>query len=114
MISSRPKPLTLGRQSPVKGLMTVCLAALAQDSRAIVCMADKALSYGDYIQWDSDSSKMIPLEPSGSLVMFSGAEKGMSRVLAELLETEGACGYGKMETRGWAETRYKSALDQII
>jgi hypothetical protein len=33
--------------------MTVCLAAFAQNHQAIVCIADKGLSYGDHIQWDS-------------------------------------------------------------
>jgi len=94
--------------------MTVCIAALAANSTAIVCIADKALSYADYIQWDSDSSKMIDLAPSGSLVMFSGAEKGLSRVLAEMLETEGACGNGKKETRQWCESKYKTASEEII
>ena len=47
--------------------MTVCVAALAADFNAVVCVADKALSYGEYIQWDSDSSKIVKINPSGTL-----------------------------------------------
>ncbi len=62
--------------------MTVCVAALAVKNMAIVCVADKALSYGDHIQWDSDSTKIIKLNPSGISVMFSGTEESTSKILA--------------------------------
>src|SRR6266849_5632180 len=65
--------------------MTICVAALAADFEAIVCMADKALTYGDYIQWDSDSSKIIKVNPSGTLMMFSGEEEPSSKVLAKFI-----------------------------
>src|SRR6202021_4285077 len=65
--------------------MTVCVAALAADFRAIVCLADKALSYGAYIQWDSDSSKIIKVNPSGTLLLFSGEEEPSSKVLAKFI-----------------------------
>ena len=65
--------------------MTVCVAALAADSQAIVCVADKALTYGDRIQWDSDSSKILKINPSGTLALISGDEEPISRVLANLI-----------------------------
>jgi hypothetical protein len=34
--------------------MTICAAALAAKSKAIVCVADKAITYGDVISWESD------------------------------------------------------------
>jgi hypothetical protein len=94
--------------------MTICIAALAADSKAIVCVADKALSYGEEIQWDSDSAKMIYLEPANSIVMFSGDESGISSVLSTFLETEGECGFGKTKTRKWCEQKYKEALDETL
>ncbi len=94
--------------------MTVCIGALAADSKAIVCVADKALTYGEYIQWDADSTKMIPLTPGGTMLMFSGNEEGCSRVLGNILETEEEIGAGKTHTRVWLETRYKEALEELI
>jgi hypothetical protein len=41
--------------------MTICCAAFGDNSKAIVCIADKGISYGDTIQWDSDSSKIFPI-----------------------------------------------------
>jgi len=65
--------------------MTVCIAALAADFEAVVCVSDKALSYGDYIQWDSDSSKIIKINPSGTLMLFSGGEESSSKVLGKFI-----------------------------
>lgn len=65
--------------------MTVCIAALAADFGAVVRVSDKALSYGDYIQWDSDSSKIIKINPSGTLMLFSGGEESSSKVLGKFI-----------------------------
>jgi len=45
--------------------MTICAAALAAKSRAIVCVADKAISYGDVVSWESDVTKIVPLAHPG-------------------------------------------------
>lgn len=94
--------------------MTVCIAALAADSKAIVCVADKALTYGGYIQWDADSAKMIPLNPSGTLLMFSGDEEGTSRILGAILASEMEIGAGKAHSKAWLEKNYKEALEELI
>ncbi len=65
--------------------MTVCLAALAAESKALVCVADGALTYGDRIQWDADIGKMYTVNPSGLLVMMSDEGNG-SRVISKLFE----------------------------
>ncbi len=64
--------------------MTVCIGALAADSKAIVCVADKALTYGERIQWDADSTKIIQLEPGAPVVLMSGGEEESSRVIRSL------------------------------
>ena len=61
--------------------MTVCAAALAANSRAIVCVADKAISYGEYIQCDSDSSKMVRLDSDKCVALFAGGERDISEVI---------------------------------
>ncbi len=95
--------------------MTVCLAAVAADMKAIVCMADKALSYfGGYVQWDADSSKITRLNPSGSLVMVSDEGNG-PRVLAKLFEKGGVVGGNKRsESAAVCEEQYRSAVDDLV
>jgi hypothetical protein len=65
-------------------LVTVCIAALAGHGRTIVCVADKAVSYGDHIQWDADSSKITTLDNNKSLILLAGSEDPTSRVLRKL------------------------------
>ena len=74
--------------------MTVCLAALAAQSNAVICVADKALTYGDRIQWDAEVGKMYTMNPSGLLVMMSDEGNG-SRVIGTLFE-----GISKMQDSG--------------
>ncbi len=62
--------------------MTVCIAALANG--LIVCIADKALTYGDKIQWDADSSKITSLDNNKSLILMDGDEGLTDRVLRKL------------------------------
>lgn len=64
--------------------MTICAAALAAKARAIVCVADKSLTYGDIISWESDVTKIVQLAHPGCVAMMSGEEEGTSRVLAAL------------------------------
>ena len=64
--------------------MTICTAALAGYGRVIVCIADKAVSYGDHIQWDADSSKITTLDNHKSQILMAGSESPISRVLRKL------------------------------
>jgi len=64
--------------------VTVCLAALAADSRVIVCVTDKALTFGDKIQWDSDSSKITTLDNNKTLILMAGSESPTNRVLRKI------------------------------
>jgi hypothetical protein len=95
--------------------VTVCVGALAADMRAIVCVADKAISYGDgYIQWDADSGKITKLNPGGALVMVSD-EGNAPRVLAKLFEKAAQVGGKKRsETVALCEGQYKDAVDALV
>lgn len=58
--------------------MTVCVAALAKDSRAIVMVADKALTYGDNVYrpamtGETGIVKMLPLGDSGWNALVAGS-----------------------------------------
>jgi hypothetical protein len=93
--------------------MTICIAAIAADSKAIVCVSDKALSYGEYIQWDADSSKMLSLEDRAA-VMFSGSEEGISKVLCNISSCEAELGSNAATTSKLFEENYQSAMDEVI
>lgn len=93
--------------------MTVCVASLAANGQAIVCIADKAISYGDYVQWDSDSIKMLQINPSGSIIMFSGGERDTSKVLARILAKPENIGVTVASTIKFLETEYKDAVDEL-
>jgi hypothetical protein len=77
-IKFHPKPRVRGR------LMTVCVAALAGDSMFITCISDMALSFGDRIEWDADSSKMTTFDNWKTVIMMAGNEGPTSRVLRKL------------------------------
>jgi 20S proteasome alpha/beta subunit len=113
MMKPFPKPRSFKR-CEVKH-MTVCVAALAADFQAVVCISDKALSYGDYIQWDSDSSKIVKINPSGTLLLFSGGEESSSKVLGKFI------GHGKelwrKERNGIIQTceeQYVAAVNALV
>jgi hypothetical protein len=67
---NKPK---LGRNSA----MTVCIAALSNNSRSIVLLADKALTYGletsNPSQGESDINKIVPIGKSGWNALISGS-----------------------------------------
>jgi hypothetical protein len=95
--------------------VTVCVAALAVNGRTIICVADKAISYGEQIQWDSDSTKIVKLNPSGSLVMFSGDEQATQKVLANMLSVSDQIkGKTKAELIKLCEEQFKDAVDDLI
>jgi hypothetical protein len=94
--------------------MTVCLASLAAKSRAIVCIADKSLAYGDDIQWDSDSSKMFRLNPSGAIVLFAGSETPISELLSRLIVIQDRLGTSKAQTKQLVEAECQAAIEFLI
>jgi hypothetical protein len=94
--------------------MTVCVAALAAQSRVIVCVSDKALSYGDAIQWDSDEGKMMSLNPSGTGILFAGSEMGTSRILGAILAREAEIGESRRKTKEILEAEYTQALHELV
>jgi hypothetical protein len=59
--------------------MTLCIAALASDGLAIVCLADKSMSLDDgrgtFLSWDSDGSKIIPIGDGRAVALIAGRNK---------------------------------------
>jgi hypothetical protein len=69
--------------------VTVCVAAISSDGPCIICVADKALSYGDYIQWDSDCVKIVPLQHwKAACMMSSDNEAHATKLLRALDDTD--------------------------
>jgi hypothetical protein len=94
--------------------MTICSAAFADNEQAIVCIADKGVSYGDTIQWDSDNSKILNLGSRNAVVMLAGGDSHITRVLAPLLEKESEIGKSVQGTIKLCEQEYKTALDDLV
>jgi len=95
--------------------VTICVATLAASYKAIVCVADKALSYQDQIQWDSDGSKMITINPSGTLLMVSGDELPISKMTAALYAKGKELWYkDRPAIVKICEDQYKGMLDEMI
>ncbi len=69
--------------------MTVCAAVIAANSKAIMCVADKALTYSDSlgahtVQWDAGSTKIIPVGKHGTFALVSGDAKYCQELLSRL------------------------------
>jgi 20S proteasome alpha/beta subunit len=61
--------------------MTICIAAFAADKKAIVCVADKAVTYGTF-KSESTETKIVEVEKD-VLALTAGAEKSISRMLGK-------------------------------
>jgi hypothetical protein len=93
--------------------MTICAAALAAKSRAIVCVADKAITYGDIISWESDVTKIVRLGHPGCVLMMSGGEESTSRIISELASLE-SLGSTVAEIKKKSEEIYRRCVQEIL
>jgi len=93
--------------------MTICAAALAAKSKAIVCVADKAITYGDIISWESDVTKIVQLAHPGCIAMMSGDEEGTSRVLSALAAVPDL-GNTVAEIRTKCEGVYRECIREVV
>ncbi|MFZ0589403.1 MAG: hypothetical protein WAM39_02855 [Bryobacteraceae bacterium] len=92
--------------------MTICVAALAADGQAIVCVADRSVSYGDDITGESDVTKIVSLG-SGAVAMVSGAENEYERVLAKLGRNTNL-GKSIPDTINYCEEKYKETRKELL
>lgn len=92
--------------------MTVCIAALAANSQVIVCIADKAVSYGDHIQWDADASKITTLDNNKSLILMAGAEGPTNRVLRKLDPLTAEWSGNRIKLLAVLEEKFKEAFEE--
>lgn len=92
--------------------MTVCVAALSGHSRVIVCIADKALSYGGQIEWDADSSKITTLDNNKSLILMAGSESPTDRVLRKLHPLRAEFSGDRIELMALLEAKFREAFEE--
>jgi 20S proteasome alpha/beta subunit len=92
--------------------MTICVGALADNAKAIVCVADKAISYGEYLTGESDSTKIIEL-PSGAVAMVSGDEDVYDRFLRALIRNSNL-GKSIADTINYCERAYQEARNEVV
>jgi hypothetical protein len=95
--------------------MTICISALADDGKAIVCVADKMLSFGDLsqgqLQLDSNVTKMIPINSGRSLVLCAGTLAICREVISEIGNKSATWKAVKQAMRD-VEAVYKEAFDR--
>jgi hypothetical protein len=75
--------------------MTVCVGAFAAESKAIVMVADKAITYSSngpaLMQWDTCVKKIIPIGPFGWRALIAGDPnfaQEVVRITVEVLTTQ--------------------------
>jgi hypothetical protein len=92
--------------------VTVCVAALGGDGHVIVCIADKAVAYGERIQWDADASKITTLDNNKSLILMAGAEGPTNRVLRKLDPLTAEWSGDRIDLMAILETKFKEAFSE--
>ena len=97
--------------------MTVCIASFAEKSQAIVCVADRAItypSYGSPVQSDSGMKKIIDVGDTGWCALFSGDTSFAQQVVAKVAaKTAGrSIDFDWMEKT--AETTYQECYEHFV
>ena len=93
--------------------MTVCVAALAAKAKAIVCVADKAITYDDYIQWDADCDKIVEMNASGTVCLTSGDDESIFRIVRKLSRATGLNDSVQAATDA-SERAYEEAIEEEV
>jgi Proteasome subunit len=93
--------------------MTICIGVLASDAKAIVCVADRYISFGQEILGETDSVKIVPVGEHGAHALISGSDDAISRVLAKLTLSEGL-GRERQQAVKYCEGAYQEAEREIL
>jgi hypothetical protein len=100
--------------------MTICIAAMAAESKAIVCIADRAVTYasttgGPASQADDAAKKIIQLGQTGWVALVSGdlpfAQKVTDRISASLAEIDAPT---RTEMQAFVREAYKDCLQEEV
>jgi hypothetical protein len=121
MLSPFPKPSNISRLNlrwlPEGEVVTVCVASVCSNRDAIVCVADKAVTINQYIQWDADATKILRIGPPKRIppcvALISGEEDFSLDLIAEV-EKQPNFGVSLRPSMIIAETAYKKLLQKRI
>jgi len=92
--------------------MTVCIAALSAKGGCIICLADKALSYGD-VSWDSDSAKIIPLGKNEAVALTAGTDRYIMRLLGKIADYDGYAGSSLTNVISFLERKCQECVKEM-
>jgi 20S proteasome alpha/beta subunit len=92
--------------------MTIAIGALAKDSTAIICAADKSVSFAEKITWDANATKILLVDNDRLIVMMSGDEGSVQRVVGKLCEKINS--YEREKFRVACEDAYREAMAELI
>lgn len=95
--------------------MTVCIAAIAAKSKAIVCIADRALTFSGVMasaQSDSGVTKIVDIPNTQWCAMFSGDDLTFPERVLGLVAAELAKGKRNQCDRATMESVVKSAFEK--
>jgi hypothetical protein len=93
--------------------MTICIGVLAAEEKAIVCVADRYITYGREILGETDSVKIVPLGDSGIHAMIAGSDDAIGRILAKLI-IEDDLGKIRATTQNSCERVYQEAEAEVL
>jgi hypothetical protein len=93
--------------------MTICIGALAANAKAVVCVADKYITFNQEILGETDSVKIVPIGENGAHAMISGNDDAILRVLAKL-ELKDDVGKNRDQTARSCEEAYKEAEREMV
>ncbi len=93
--------------------MTICIGVLAADAKAIVCIADRYISYGIEILGETDSVKIVPIGENGTHVLISGNDDATSRILAKL-SLRDDLGLKREQTKVSCENAYRESEEEVL
>jgi len=105
------------KQSEGRKNVTVCVAAICSNQNAIVCVADKAVTINQYIQWAADATKIIPVgnprRVPPCVALISGEEDVSIDLISEV-QSNPSFGMNLRESMRIAEDAYKKILAKRI
>lgn len=100
--------------------LTVCVASFAEESKAIVCIADRAVtypSYGSPVQSDSGMKKIIDVGDTRWCALFSGDASFAQQIVARVAEKAKVVGIGVIDF-AWMEKNaglaYQECFEETV
>ncbi len=92
--------------------VTCCVGAFADKGNAIICIADKSVTYGEDISGEGLGSKIVKL-PSGITVMISGRDGESERYISKLSKNV-LLGKSLSDSLAYCEEQYHLTREELL